>query len=117
MEFSSSSEALLSQAFQNLIGNAVKFRREGTAPRISVRARRDGDLVHVDVADDGIGLEPRQRDAIFAPFTRLHGSARYEGHGLGLAIVREIAVQHGGSVGVTSTPGEGSTFALTLPAA
>lgn len=108
------SEQLLTQVFQNLIGNAVKFRRRESAPRVEIQGRAAGGAVEVTVTDNGIGIDPAQTETIFAPLTRLHGPADFKGTGLGLAIVRKIVGRHGGDVTVESAPGEGSTFRLTL---
>lgn len=106
------------QLFQNLIGNGLKFHREGVVPIVRVQsAMVDGDL-HVAVEDNGIGFEERYSDRIFAPFQRLHGrSSRFKGTGMGLAICRKIVERHGGAITVTSTPGAGAKFSVRLPGA
>jgi light-regulated signal transduction histidine kinase (bacteriophytochrome) len=107
------------QLFQNLIGNAVKFRRPGVPPRVKVYAAdemRDG-RVTVTVEDDGIGIDPRHHDRIFGVFQRLHGKNEYEGNGIGLAVCKKIAERHGGTIRVESRPGEGAKFIITLPVA
>ncbi len=109
--------AQLEQVFMNLIGNALKYRREGVPPAISVSARRTNGMVEFAVADNGIGIEPQYHDQIFEMFRRLHTHDQYEGTGIGLAVVKRIVERHGGRVRVESTPGEGSTFFFTLPAA
>ena len=107
----------LTQLFQNLIGNALKFREPGEAPRVDVRADRDGDCWRISVRDNGIGLDPRFSERVFTIFQRLHTRDEYEGTGLGLAICKKIVDRHGGRIWVESREGEGATFFFTLPAA
>lgn len=106
--------AHLTQVFQNLIGNALKF-RGATAPEISVDARREGANWHVRVADNGIGIEPRHWDRVFAIFQRLHTRSEYSGTGIGLAICRRIIESFNGRIWVESEPGTGSVFHFVLP--
>jgi len=111
------------QLLQNLIGNAIKFRRPGVAPRVVVTAnpapRGDGDdlMWELRVADNGIGLEPVHAEKIFKPFERLHGHASYEGSGLGLAVCARIVERHGGRIRAEGQPGVGTTLIVTIPAA
>jgi PAS domain S-box-containing protein len=105
---------LLIQLLQNLISNAVKYRAEAP-PRVEITAREDGDRWEFAVSDNGIGLEPRFAEKIFAPFQRLHTREAYKGTGIGLAIVQQVVERHGGRVWVDSAPGEGATFSFTLP--
>ncbi|BDP44339.1 PAS domain-containing sensor histidine kinase (plasmid) [Deinococcus aetherius] len=107
----------LAQVFQNLIGNALKFRRPGVPPVIRVQAVREGREWQVRVGDNGIGMEAAYLERVFGMFQRLHTRDRYEGTGLGLAICQKIVEGHGGRIWASSTPGEGTTFHLTLPAA
>ena len=109
--------AQLEQVFVNLIGNAVKYRREDVPPAIAVSAHRLDSMVEFAVADNGIGIEPEYFDQIFEMFRRLHTHDEYEGTGIGLAVVRRIVGRHGGRIRIESAPGEGSTFFFTLPAA
>lgn len=106
----------LSRVFQNLVGNAVKFTR-GDDPEVVIEAEREGEMWRISVADNGIGMEPENTRRIFEPFRRLHGEEDYEGTGIGLAVCDRIVEQHGGRIWVTSTPGEGSVFSFTMPAA
>lgn len=110
----------LEQLIQNLLANALKFRRPGEAPRVSVTAvRREDDAAgpawEFAVADNGIGFEPQFAEQIFVVFQRLHTRAEYPGTGVGLAIVRKIVERHGGRIWAESAPGQGTTFRFTLP--
>jgi light-regulated signal transduction histidine kinase (bacteriophytochrome) len=108
-------ESQLTQVFQNLIGNALKFK--GTAaPVIRISAISKYRHVEVRVADNGIGLDPQHADRIFVIFQRLHERGKYPGNGLGLAICKKIVGRHGGRIWVESRPGHGATFIFTLPA-
>ena len=104
---------LLTELYQNLIGNALKF--SGDQPPIIqlTLEESDGDLVF-GVKDNGIGIEPKYAQQIFQPFRRLHGRAEYEGSGIGLAICRKIVERHGGKIWVDSEPGKGAHFRFTL---
>lgn len=105
----------LAQVFQNLIGNAVKFR--GLAPlAIRIGARCEGGMWQFSVQDNGIGLEPQYADRIFKIFQRLHTAEDYPGTGVGLAICKKIVERHGGRIWVDSAPGAGATFHFTIPA-
>ena len=106
----------LTQLFQNLIGNALKFRGPD-APRIDIDAVREGAFWRVRVRDNGIGIEPQHRERVFAIFQRLHTRREYPGTGIGLAICRKIVEGLGGRIWVESEPGDGSTFHFTLPIA
>ncbi len=105
----------LVQVFENLIVNAIKFRRPDAAPEVTVSSVRDRKMWHVVVADNGIGIEPEYFDRIFVIFQRLHTRDVYPGTGIGLAIVKKIVERHGGRVWVDSVPGEGTVFHVTLP--
>lgn len=109
-------ETQLLRVFENLLSNAIKFRGP-EPPRVHVWAEpRDRQWVFA-VQDNGIGIEPEERERIFAPFQRLHSGAQYPGEGLGLALARRIVERHGGRIWLESQPGRGSTFYFTLPAA
>jgi PAS domain S-box-containing protein len=109
------------QLFQNLIGNALKFHREGVPPvvRITTETPRQGaraqDVQTIVVQDNGIGFDKQHLDRIFAPFQRLHTRREFEGAGLGLAICKRIMERHEGDITARSRPGEGATFIVTLP--
>lgn len=112
------------QLLQNLIANALKFHMPDVPPVVTVRAEEAQTDAHVgpprpavriEVADNGIGFEEKYLDRIFQVFQRLHGRAEYEGTGVGLAICRKIVERHGGEITARSAPGEGATFAATLP--
>ncbi|MHB8736910.1 MAG: sensor histidine kinase [Terriglobales bacterium] len=105
----------LVQLFQNLLGNAVKFRAE-KSPAVQVTAERRGSAWRFAVRDNGIGIDPQYRDRLFVLFQRLHSSREYPGTGIGLAICKKIVERHGGEIGVESEPGQGATFWFTLPA-
>ena len=105
---------LLVQVFQNLISNAVKFRRADVLPRVEIVGRALAGAVEITISDNGVGIDPEKLELVFKPLTRLHSTSDYAGSGIGLAIVRKIVGRHGGDVSVESTPGEGSTFRLTL---
>ncbi len=108
-------ESQMTQVFQNLIGNALKYRSE-QPPRIRIHAIQDADGVcEIYVRDNGIGFDQQFAERIFRPFQRLHSRGEYEGTGMGLAICRKILERHGGSIRAESRPGEGSTFIIRLP--
>lgn len=106
---------LLSLLFQNLVSNAIKYRGEA-APRIEIDAREADGVWTLCVADNGIGVEEKFFDKIFAPFQRLHGREEYEGTGIGLAVCQQAVERHGGRIWIESEPGRGSRFYFTLPA-
>ena len=106
----------LEQVFQNLVGNALKFRSPDRAPKVAIRADTDRKWVTVRVTDNGIGIEGRDFERIFGLFQRLHPE-QYEGAGIGLPLCAKVINRHGGRIWVESEPGQGSTFSFTLRAA
>ena len=117
------------QLFQNLIGNALKFRRQDVPPVVKVYGRMLSEAsqlargtpkekqCRITVEDNGIGFEPKYLDRVFEVFRRLHPRDQYSGTGVGLAICKRIAERHGGAITATSTPGQGSKFTVILPVA
>lgn len=123
----------LGQLFQNLLGNALKFRHPGQRPQIRISARKhlrseilagvlpastnnERPYWAIRVQDNGIGFEPRHTDRIFGVFQRLHGKDQYAGTGVGLAIVKRIADNHAGGIQAEGIPGKGAIFTVYLPA-
>jgi PAS domain S-box-containing protein len=103
----------LVQLFQNLIGNAIKY-RGAEPPRVRVSGRAEDDRVIVEIKDNGMGFEPRYAMQVFGVFKRLHGDG-YEGTGIGLAVCSRIVERYGGTIDVDAAPGRGATFRLNLP--
>ncbi len=102
------------QLFQNLIGNAFKYKSEKT-PVIDICCKEDNNSYKFAITDNGIGIEPKFFQKIFIIFQRLHKREQYSGTGIGLAICKKIVEKHGGKIWVTSAPGHGSTFYFTIP--
>ncbi len=100
---------------QNLIDNAVKF-HGSEPPRIHVSACRSGVQWIFSVRDNGIGIAPEHQERIFEIFQRLHSRDRYPGTGIGLAVCKRVVQRFGGTIGVESRPGQGSTFSFSIPA-
>ena len=105
----------LVQLFQNLISNAIKFRRETVPPRVHLSATRDDREWRLAIRDNGIGIDPQYADRIFVIFQRLHTIADYPGTGIGLALCKKIVERHGGRIWMESQPGHGATFYFTFP--
>lgn len=112
------------QLFQNLIGNALKYRRHDIPPRLEILAAHPDDAARGPMAveacelrfiDNGQGFDPRYRERIFEPFERLHSAEMVAGSGIGLALCRRIVERHDGRIVAQSAPGEGATFVVTLP--
>jgi light-regulated signal transduction histidine kinase (bacteriophytochrome) len=120
-------ELQMRQLLQNLIANALKFRKKDLPPLVTISAEKMAsrpsengetapeEIVKIYVKDNGIGFDEKYLDRIFTPFQRLHGRNEYEGTGIGLAVCRKIVERHGGTLTAESKSGEGSTFIVTLP--
>jgi signal transduction histidine kinase len=104
------------QLLQNLIGNALKFRKPGESPVVRVEGAPTKGIVHLSISDNGIGFDQKYAGRIFKLFQRLHERGAYEGSGMGLAICRKIVERHGGQISARSEPGRGTTFLIDLPA-
>ena len=106
------------QLLRNLIGNAIKYRRDEATPKVHVSAQQQGAFWHFTVQDNGIGIAPQYQQKIFGVFKRLHGAGeKYPGTGIGLAICQRIVDIYGGQLWVESEPGSGATFHFTVPCA
>jgi PAS domain S-box-containing protein len=121
----------LQQLFENLIGNALKYSKQGVAPVVHITSRmikgaergvhsiainKDKQYHLIEVRDNGIGFPQEDAERIFNVFTRLHGNSEYRGTGVGLSIVQKVVDNHHGYIWAESTPGEGATFRILLPA-
>ncbi|MEE8379677.1 MAG: PAS domain S-box protein [Gammaproteobacteria bacterium] len=108
--------SLIHQLLQNLIGNGLKFHRDGVLPVITITSYPTrNNMVRFDVTDNGIGIDKEYYEQIFVMFKRLHSRQDYQGTGIGLAICKKIIGRHGGELGIKSMPGKGSTFWFTVP--
>jgi light-regulated signal transduction histidine kinase (bacteriophytochrome) len=105
----------LTQLFQNLLGNAIKFRRKEECPRIRVSAVDGGTEWIISVQDNGIGIDAQHVERVFQIFQRLHTREEYPGTGIGLAVCKKVIERHGGTLWVESAPGSGSIFRFTIP--
>ncbi len=110
-----SNQSMLLQLFQNLISNAIKFRKPEENPAIRIKVKNKNNYWLLSVHDNGIGISPEYRDRIFEIFQRLHPRSKYKGTGIGLAICQKIVQKHGGKMWVESQAGEGAVFYFTLP--
>jgi signal transduction histidine kinase len=109
-----SNEAEMIQLLQNLIGNALKYRRADVVPDIRISSSRHDGLWEITVEDNGIGIRPEYAETVFLPFRRLHGR-EIPGTGIGLALCRRIVERHGGRIWVESARDGGSAFHFTVP--
>jgi light-regulated signal transduction histidine kinase (bacteriophytochrome) len=106
--------AQMLQLFQNLISNAIKFRKEGTRPVIKINAvEKNGEWLF-SIEDNGIGIEQQYSDKVFVIFRKLHNKSKFEGTGIGLSIAKKIVERHKGRIWFESDPGKGTTFYFTL---
>lgn len=109
-------DSQINQLFQNLISNALKYRKEGVSPVINIRGQlSDAKEIIITVEDNGVGFDEKYIERIFQPFQRLHGKDEFEGTGIGLAICKKVVERHYGSISVKSAQGEGTAFIITLP--
>ncbi|MHA4842551.1 sensor histidine kinase [Flavitalea antarctica] len=108
-------KTLLGQVFQNLLGNALKYRKTGTSPIIDMSARENGSDWEFTFTDNGIGIAKEYHERVFIIFQRLHNREEYSGTGIGLAIVKKIITNLGGKIWIDSEPGEGTAFHFTVP--
>ncbi len=108
---------LLTQLFQNLIGNGIKYKSPDRNAFVEVTAEATNDGHTITVSDNGIGIEDQYLDQIFSPFKRLHGRSEYEGSGIGLAICRKVVERHGGKIWAESNMSQGTSFKFTLRSA
>jgi light-regulated signal transduction histidine kinase (bacteriophytochrome) len=107
-------ETQLTQLFQNLIGNAIKYQKPGI-PEVHISASKNGAEKWIfSVTDNGLGIDPQYFERIFGMFQRLHKREEFAGTGIGVAICKKIVERHGGSISVESEPGHGSTFKFAL---
>jgi light-regulated signal transduction histidine kinase (bacteriophytochrome) len=105
----------LRQLFQNLVGNAIKYRKPDSTAVVHISGGREGAVCRFSIADNGIGIEPEYREQIFGLFKRLHNNEHYPGTGIGLALCQRIVERSQGRIWVESEPGRGSTFYFELP--
>jgi signal transduction histidine kinase len=103
------------QLFQNLIANAIKFRKEGVVPEITLESHENDKDYTISLSDNGIGIKQAYQEKVFDIFTKLHSASQYEGSGIGLATCKKIVEELGGRMWLTSTEGVGTTFYFTLP--
>jgi len=105
----------MTQLFQNLISNAIKFRKDNVIPRIKIRAKEEGKNFLFEVRDNGIGIAKENQQKVFALFERIHSTNEFEGTGIGLATCEKIVKNMGGKIWLESELGVGTTFFFTIP--
>ncbi len=106
---------LLSRVFENLIGNSIKYARQGVPPRIEIQSTTDDKFLHLSFTDNGIGIPAKDAERVFEPFQRLHGSREnYEGNGIGLALVKTVIEAHAGAVRIDTDYTDGTRFVISL---
>lgn len=105
----------LTSVFQNLLANALKYRRDDVRPEVKVTVADMGGVWRFSIADNGIGIDPAYQQQVFELFKRLHARDRYSGSGIGLAVCQRVVERHGGSIWIDSIPGQGACFHFTLP--
>lgn len=108
-------ETHMRQLFQNLLSNALKFHAADRPPTVEVSASSDGIMCHIAIKDNGIGIDKKYQEKIFAVFQRLHAKQAYEGTGIGLAVCKKIVERYGGTIEIESQLGTGTTFNISLP--
>ena len=109
-------ETHMRQLFQNIVSNALKFHAKNIAPIVTIAATKSDNTHHITVRDNGIGIDQKYADKIFAVFQRLNVRQDYEGTGIGLAVCKKIVERYGGTIDVESKVGEGTIFTINLPA-
>jgi signal transduction histidine kinase len=109
-------ESHLAQVFQNLLGNAIKYRRDDRTPAIELLAKQADGYWQFTIADNGIGIPVAYQDTVFGIFKRLHGVNKYAGTGMGLAICKRVVERYRGRIWVESEPGQGCRFSFSIPA-
>lgn len=107
--------SLIRMLIDNLVGNALKYHRDGVPPVVRVHATVEGAMLRVDVADNGIGIPPEYAEKVFVIFQRLHGRDEYEGTGIGLALAKKVVEFHGGTIDLRPSPDGGACISFTLP--
>ncbi len=107
---------LLQMLLTNLFANSIKYRRPEVAPSVRLTAAKDGEMVRVDVVDNGIGIPPEYAEKVFVIFQRLHGRDEYEGTGIGLALAKRVVEFHGGTIMASESQHGGTCISFTLPA-